>query len=90
MASVTLPYMGTTSSGSEALGRTGRSVSRKCTCVIISWVCNMLGALHTSTCQHVEQQSLDNSILERQSTPLVLYIRVSINHTLPTCQDQSS
>lgn len=64
MASVTLPYLPTTSSGSEALGRTGRSVSRKCTYVIISWMSSVIGVLHMSrlgTGQHVEWQRLHHN-----------------------------
>lgn len=67
--SVTLPYMATISSGSEALGRTDRSVSRKCTYVIISWLSNVLGVPHMSrlnTGQNVEQQRLHNMIFSWQ------------------------
>lgn len=69
--------MATISSGSEALGRTDRSVSRKCTYVIIiSWVSSLLGVPHMSrlnTGQHVGQQSLQNLIFSWQSTLMGLY-----------------
>lgn len=61
--------MATISSGSEALGRTDRSVSRKCTYVIISWLSNVLGVPHMSrlnTGQNVEQQRLHNMIFSWQ------------------------